>query len=655
MRVSTAVLLSAILLPSICVAQTTAPQPSAAPSNSAAVAPASAEDWATPAEASNYRTTPDYAATMAYIDRVAKAAPKQVRVQAFGQTGEGRILSLVIVSRDGVFDPQAIHAARRPVVLVQNSIHAGEMDGKDACLALLRDMVITRTQAALLDRAVFLFIPVYNIDGHERRGAYNRINQNGPDEMGWRGNGTNLNLNRDYLKADAPETRSFMNMFHRWLPDFFVDDHVTDGADYQYDVTFTMDDTPDVQPETAQWLHATAAPFVQKYVDEHNHLASPTYINLVDDTDPAKGLAFNADPPRFSTGYMILEGRPGMLVELHMLKSYKARVTGNYETLAGLLQLINRDAGKLIAMNAAADANAEALGSSQAPFPLAVDWDGKTTTPFKYEGYKYTRGNSDVSGGPWVQYSHDKQEMTLPFQTGAAVTASVVPPAAYIIPRQWSHVMSVLAAHQVNFRTTASDWTTTVSTYDCFGMKWQEPPFEGRHPLFNGETSATLGGHYGDCKPVERRMTFVKGSYVIPLNQRLSRVAIQWLEPLGPDSAMRWGFFDSIFEQKEYSEFYVAEKLARDMMAKDPALKKEFEAKLKSDPKFAASQYERLDFFYKRSPWYAANKVGEYPVGRLTTLDGVPLGGQGFGAGQRDSTTRQATPPKPDSDPPANR
>jgi len=175
-----------------------------------AQAPASSNDWATPAEQSGYRTTPDYESTMAYLRRIAAARPQQVRIEPFGKTGEGRELDIVIASKDGVFDPDKLHAAKRPILLVQNAIHAGEMDGKDSCLALLRDMVISGKDAALLDRAVFVFIPIYNADGHERRSPYNRINQNGPEEMGWRGNGSNLNLNRDYMKADAPETRAFM-------------------------------------------------------------------------------------------------------------------------------------------------------------------------------------------------------------------------------------------------------------------------------------------------------------------------------------------------------------------------------------------------------------------------------------------------------------
>ena len=592
-----------------------------------AVAFGQALDWQTPAEKSGYRTTPDYAETMAYLDRVAAAAPGKVKIERFGQTGEGRELDIVIASKDGVFDPVAIHASHRPIVLVQNSIHAGEMDGKDSCLALLRDMVITNTQAALLDNAVFVFIPMYNADGHERRSPYNRINQNGPDEMGWRGNGTNLNLNRDYLKSDTPETRAFMKMFHQWLPDFFVDDHVTDGADYQYDVTFTIDDGPNVYGPTARWIDDVVTPTLVKQVDAvPGHLASPTYITLNDDSDPAKGLGFNDDPPRFSTGYMILENRPGMLVELHMLKDYKTRVTGNYEILRALMQVVNRDADKLIKLNADADADAARLGShplGNQQFPLRLSWSGETT-PFLFRGYRYTRQLSEVSGTMWVKYSHEPWDVSLPLATGFKVTASTIPPAAYIIPRQWAHVIDVLAAHQVEMQRTSAPWTGRVETYHCSGMEWNRAPFEGRHPLFPGE-GATEPGKFGHCDLVTETVTYPAGSAVVQLNQRLSKVALQWLEPEGPDSAMAWGFFDSIFEQKEYGESYVVEKLAREMMDKDPKIKEEFERKIQNDPQFAANPYARLEFFYDHSPWYAANRVGEYPVGRLMKLDGVPL------------------------------
>jgi murein tripeptide amidase MpaA len=583
-------------------------------------------DWATPAEQSNYRTTPDYADTMAYLRRIAAARPQRVRIEPFGKTGEGRELDIVIASKDGIFDPEKLHAAKRPIVLVQNAIHAGEMDGKDSCLALLRDMVITGKEAALLDRAVFVFIPIYNADGHERRSAYNRINQNGPAEIGWRANATNLNLNRDYMKADAPETRAFLAMFHRWLPDFFVDDHVTDGADFQYDVTFTIEHFPTLHVETGQWLADSVIPDLEHQVDASGHLASPTYISLVDDVDPSKGLAFDAYVPRFSTSYVNLENRPAMLVEMHMLKDYKTRVTGNYELLRALLQAINRDADKLIALNAAADREAEQLGAhplSNVGYPLELTWSGETT-PFLFRGYKYTRELSAVSGTMWIQYSHEPWNVTLPQQTGAKVAISAVPPAAYIIPPEWTQVIDVLAAHQVVMHRTTAAWTAPVETYRCSGGNWQQPPFEGHHPMFTGEGSSGHPGEPPNCTLVTETMTFPANSAVVELNQRLSHVAMAWLEPEAPDSAMAWNAFDPIFEQKEYGESHVLEKLAREMMAKDPRLKTEFEERVENDPKFAASPRARLEFFYEHSPW-ADPQLGLYPVGRLTKLDDVPL------------------------------
>jgi len=585
----------------------------------------SSPDWRTPTEISGYRTTPDYAETMAYIERVAAAAPGEVKIENFGKTGEGRELKIVIVSKGGVFDPAAIHASGRAILLVQNSIHAGEMDGKESCLALLRDIAITKDRANLLDHVVFVFIPVYNIDGHERRSAYNRINQNGPEVMGWRGNGSNLN--RDYMKADAPETRAFLKMFHRWLPDFFVDDHVTDGMDYQYDVTFAIDDTPDVAPATAKWLHETVTPELAAQVNAAGHVAFPSLIDLKDENDPTQGLTLFNNPPRFSTGLMILENRPGLLVELHMLKDYKTRVTGNYEILRALLEVMNRDAAKLIALNKQADAEAARLGTPAAAgekFALELRATGETT-PVAFKGYQFKRAMSEISGAMAISYSHEPWNTTVPREAGVKVTASTVPPAAYIVPPQWTHVIDVLAAHDVEMRRTTAEWTGKVERYRCSGMQWQARPYEGRHPIVSGEFGPSQRSHFGQCALSTETMTFPAGSVVVALNQRLSKVAIHWLEPEAPDSAMRWGFFDPIFEQKEYGEGYVLEKLAREMLAKDPALKAEFEERVKTDAQFAANPEARLEFFYEHSPWYLANRVGEYPVGRLNSMDGLPL------------------------------
>jgi hypothetical protein len=580
---------------------------------------AAQQPWLTPAEQSCYATTPTYDETMTWLRRIASAAPKQVRIESFGRSGEGRELDLVLVSQDGTFDPAALHAAGRPILLVQNSIHAGEMDGKDASLALLRDLVITHTEP--LGKTVFAFIPIYNADGHERRSAFNRINQDGPAEMGWRGNGTNLNLNRDYVKADAPETRAFLVMFRRLNPDFFVDDHVTDGADFQYDVTFSIDDGPHVAPATATWVDETVTPELVRYTDAHGHVTSPTYIDLVGH-DLSEGIAVYDDPPRYSTGLVTLENRPAMLVELHMLKDYRTRVTGNTELLAGLLKLLDRDAAKLLALNAAADqAAAQRIGK---PYPLTSEWSGETR-PFAFKGYRFTSVPSEISGSNYIHYTHEPITFTIPQQVGYKVTASVLTPAAYLVPVQWTSVIERLKFFGVAVQHTTAPYTAEVDTYQCSGMTWQDHPFEGHHPTFPGEASGSRAGHYGTCNPVHETRTFPAGSVLVRMDQPLAGLAMNWLEPAAPDSALQWGFFDPIFEAKEYGEAYVVEKLAREMLAADLALKAEFKQKLATDPQFASSPDQRLAFFYDRSPYGRANRVGAYPVGRLQTLIGVPL------------------------------
>src|SRR5574341_125613 len=608
-----AALLLSLFLCSLTAAQKAAP-----------AAPASA-DWRTPAEISDFRTTPRYDETMAYVRRVAAAAPKQVKSTIFGRTDEGRDLVAVIVSRDGVFDPAALHKANRPIVLIQNAIHAGEMDGKDSCLALLRDMVITKSQAKQLERAVLIILPIYNADGHERFGPYNRINQDGPQEMGWRTQARNLNLNRDYMKADAPETRALLQLFQAWLPDFFVDDHVTDGADYQYDTTYAIDYGADVDPALAGWIREQLKPYIEQSVSATGHVIGE-YVG-VGEANPGRGLTVGHDTPRFSTGLMVLENRPGFLVEVHMLKDYKTRVTGNYELLRALLEAINRDADALLMMNRQADTATVLAGLRYDPaarFPLRLQAT-EASVPFHFLGYKRVVELSEVSGALWTRFTHEPENIDIPLHNELVPTLTVAPPRAYIVPAQWAGVIDVLSAHGLKMLRTTAPWSAEVETYRCTA-KWNERPFEGRHVLASGSEFEPASGKLPlACESVREKLAFPAGSAVVPLDQRAAKVAIHWLEPQGPDSAVAWGYFDAIFEQKEYGENYVLEKLARDMMAKDPKLKQEFEQKVAGDKAFAADPRARLDFFFRRSPWWDP-RLGLYPVGRLTSLEGVPVG-----------------------------
>jgi hypothetical protein len=307
-----------------------------------------------------------------------------------------------------------------------------------------------------------------------------------------------------------------------------------------------------------------------------------------------------------------------------MLKDYKTRVTGNYELLRALLEVVNRDADKLIRLNREADEATIAQGrmaSGRSPFPIRLE-AAEETVPVAYRSFGFERVLSDVSGGIWIRYNTSPRELTVPRTSAIKVAKSVVPPLAYLIPAPWTSVISVLEAHGIKVRRTTRPWMGEVDTYRCEGVKWQAQSFEGRQapiiPVPTGDSPQ------GGCVPVREPLSFPRGSALVPLDQRAARVAIHFLEPEAPDSAVAWGFFNAVFEQKEYAESYVMEKLAREMMEKDPKLREEFERKVAGEKEFAADPQARLQFFYRRSPWWDS-RMGLYPVGRLESTEGIPL------------------------------
>ena len=310
-------------------------------------------DWQTPAEKSAFVTTPNYDDTLAYLERLAKAAPGKIRLERFGTTGQGRPMMVVVASGSGHFTPEAARATKLPVVLVQAGIHSGEIEGKDAGLMLLRDFAVTGKLPHLLDRAVLVFIPVYNIDGHEKSSPYNRINQNGPAEMGARGQAQYLNLNRDYVKADAPETRAWLKLWQRWRPDFLIDIHTTDGADYQYDLTWYLEDPHKLRCRR-QRLAATGDGAGASRLRIAR--ASGVHLSGVQGRrDPLKGIENFGSGARFSTGYAALQNRPALLIETHMLKSYAVRVKATYDLVSLLLDYAGAHGAELIKTNTQAD------------------------------------------------------------------------------------------------------------------------------------------------------------------------------------------------------------------------------------------------------------------------------------------------------------
>ncbi|HUJ47947.1 MAG TPA: M14 family metallopeptidase [Rhizomicrobium sp.] len=559
-------------------------------------------DWQTAAEKSAFATTPNYADTLAYLERLTKAAPNKLHLERFGTTGEGRPMMVVVASGSGVFTPEAARAAHVPIVLVQAGIHSGEIEGKDAGLALLRDFAVTGKLPHLLDRAVLVFIPVYNIDGHEKTSPYNRINQNGPSEMGFRGQAQYLNLNRDYVKADAPETRAWLKLWQHWRPDFLIDVHTTDGADYQYDLTWYLEDPHKLYPAVSQWQQQAMVQVTPAY-EARGHLAS-IYLEFRDGTDPTKGIVNFGSGARFSTGYAALQNRPALLIETHMLKSYAVRVQATYDLVSLLLDYAGQHGAELVKANAEADATTIARAKSPAAEVAITYKPDPATTDYALKGYAYTVTHSDVSGGNWIQYDpKTPKTYTIPNANGLLPDISITPPVAYVVPAQWTDVIARLEAHGLRMERLSCSVKLRGTSYQIDDPVWAERPFEGHHVLQSFKASR-----------VTRQDVLPPGSVVVPMDQPGANVAIELLEPEAPDSLLRWGYLDATFEPKEYGEPRVVEKLARDMLQHSPKLAAEFADKLKSDPAFAASPRARLEFFFERSPWYAAQDVGRYPV-----------------------------------------
>ena len=566
----------------------------------------------THAEQTNYRQTPNYADTIAFAHQLAAASPS-IEYRSFGHSGQGRELPLLIASETQTFTPEAAREQGKAVVLIQACIHSGEPDGKDAGFALLRDIAITKTAAGILQNVVLLFMPIYNTDGHERSTPYNRINQNGPESMGWRTTATYQNLNRDYMKADTPETRAWLRLWNEWNPDLFIDCHVTDGADYRCNITFHHEHHAGVDDAVLEWERDVFDNKVARATEAAGNVIS-WYLEFIDNRDLTLGTRDFNGSPRFSTGYVPLRNRPGILIETHMIKDYRSRVIGTYDFLRAALTEVNNDPDRLIRIGREADQRTVDAGQAYNPsnlFPVDFELTDETS-PFELKAFSYETEQSDISGDLRVIYGREPLDLTIPMYQTFRVTAAVAPPLEYIVPAQWTNVIEVLHAHGVRFRSLAEAASIEVESYRFTNVQWPSGPFEGRHmPRF-------------DVERVTEVREFPAGSVVVPLAQPLGKLILNLLEPQAPDSFARWGFFNAIFEEKEYAEHYVLEALAREMLAADPELKREFEELLASDPEFAASPAHRLRFFYKRSPYWDP-QMDLYPVGRIVSSLNLPL------------------------------
>jgi len=563
----------------------------------------------TVAEQSGWTRTGRYAEVESLCRAFPQRYPGKVRCDTFGTTPEGRPMLALVASADGTLTPAATAKKGRPVVLFQGGIHSGEIDGKDAGFWLLRDLLDGKALPGVLKQVTAVFVPVFNVDGHERFGPNNRPNQVGPEEMGWRVTGQNLNLNRDYVKADAPEMVALLKLLHTWNPLFYVDLHVTDGAKFEHDVSVQLEPQK-VGPETVRTLGAKLREELFTELEAKGHLPLPFYPSFRDNDDPASGVNYGVSPPRFSHQYWAAHRRYGVLVETHSWKPYAHRVATTRHVLEGLLRLTARDGQALLSAVKASDTEA----TSGKVREVVLVWDNtEKHRPFAFRGYAYERTPSELTTQPWIRYDDSKPQVwTIPYyEELRPVLTAALPAGGYLVPPAHAGwVAEKLATHGLRFQRLGQDVPSApVEVFRATEAKFRPTSVEG-HQLLSVK---------GQWRKEPR--TLPAGTLYVPAAQTNVPLLAHLLEPLGPDSLLAWGFFNNHFEQKEYVEDYVLEPFARELLARDPAVKAAWDEQLK-DPEFARSPRARLRFFYERHPAYDA-RFNLYPVFRT---DSAPTG-----------------------------
>lgn len=554
------------------------------------------DPWITPAEVTDLVATPDYATTLAWLQRLVAASPKLQWVN-LGASPEGRSLIMVVASAGGAASAAELHASGKPVLLAHGGIHSGEIDGKDAGLMLLRDLTVGGSQSSLLEHASLLFIPVLNPDGHERSSPYGRVNQRGPEQMGWRTNARNLNLNRDFAKLDTEEVRTLVGVLEEWRPDLYLDLHVTDGADYQYDITFGHNGAHGHSPAIARWLDHRLTPMLNQELQAAGHIPGPL-VFLADSSDPSRGNLGWTAGPRFSNGYGDARHLATVLVENHSLKPYHQRVLGTYVLMAAALEALGEHGEEL------RTATAEDRRSRRDPVPLGWTVDPQKEHPtVRFLGVESRTSLSPISGTLRLDYTGEPVTLEIPYLLADKPVAEVQRPKAYWIPAAWSEVIRRLELHGIEMERLDEPREVAVKMYRLLDPQLDDMPFEG-HVRVSAATRLE-----------DRTEVFAPGSVRIPTDQPLGDLAILLLEPASSDSFFQWGFFHSILQRTEYMEGYVVEPLAERMLAENPQLEEEFRQALLSDPELAGDPRARLRWFYARTPYFDA-RWRLYPVAR---------------------------------------
>lgn len=515
-----------------------------------------------------------------------------------GLTDAGKPLHLFLINTSRIFTAEELHKKNECIILINNGIHPGEPDGINASLEFTADVLSGRIK--LPPHVTVAIIPVYNIDGALNRGCCSRANQNGPMEYGFRGNAQNLDLNRDFVKADAENTKSFIKIFREWDPDIFIDTHVTNGADYQPVMTLIDTQKDKFNPTMSKYVQKDFLPALYSKMKSLNIEMCP-YVNAWEDT-PDKGFEGFLETPRFASGYTSLYNTISFIAETHMLKPYPQRVEATYSFFYAMIDLAGKNYSAIKSVRK--KANEEIV--SQQVFPLQWSVDTTQVDSILFKGYEALYKKSDVTGMDRLYYDRNKPfEKNVPYYNTFKATVSINKPKAYIIPQAWKHVISMLKMNEVKMDRLETDSVIPVSAYYIKDYKGSERAYEGHHL----NTKVTT-------EKRDQRILFFKGDYIVTCDQVSNRYIVETLEPQGTDSWFAWGFFDAVLQQKEWFSDYIFIDEAEQILKKDAALKKEFEDKKTTDASFAKDEWAMLEWLYRRSPHYELSH-NRYPVYRL--------------------------------------
>lgn len=556
-------------------------------------------DWRTPYEKSKGRETATYQECIAYYQQLDQAY-EEIKLLTYGLTDSGHPLHLVVISLDKNFAPQALRQKNKRLVLVQNGIHPGEPEGIDASMMLARDYMQQKELRKSLQNVVLLIIPVYNVDGALNRNSTTRVNQNGPVSYGFRGNARNLDLNRDYIKTDSRNARTFTQIFQEWQPDIFVDTHTSNGADYQHVMTLIATQKDKLSPPLKAYLTQNLLPTLQHGMEKVKFPMAP-YVDSKGPT-PDTGLLGFMDSPRYSSGYTNLFNTIGFITETHMLKPFDQRVKATYAFLELMVKTVNQEAVRL----GAARAQANQALAAQTRFPLTWALDTTQVDKANFRGYIGKYKPSEVSGQPRLYYDRKAPyTKNIPYYNTFRATTEVTKPKAYIVPQAWGEVITRLQQNKVAMEQIPTDVELEAEVYYIIDYKTAPRPYEG-HYLHRDVQVRTE----------KKKLSFFKGDYLIYVNQPANRYLVETLEPQAVDSFFNWGFFDAILQQKEYFSDYVFEDVAAELLKNNPQLRQKFEAWKQTNPEQAKLPQAQLDFIYRHSPHYEPTHL-RYPVARI--------------------------------------